>query len=885
MASDLLATKLRIPPQTHHVVRRERLTDALEEGIPRHKLTLLSAPAGYGKTTLLADWARASRLRVAWLTVGEEDNDLARFSRYLFTAWESIEPEVGDSPLGVLLGAMEPERDAVLTAFVNLASELPGQTVFVLDDYHLIENVAIHEALTFLIDHLPPTTHLILAGRDEPPLPLARYRARQELLELHAGTLEFRVDETDAFLNGQMRLNLADETVRSLQAQLEGWIAGTQMVALTLRRHQQPVTNLVVTGRHRFIADYLGQDVLAYLPEDQRRFLLRTSILDRLSGPLCDTVTGGNDGQEQLEMLERENLFLVPLDDNREWYRYHRLFADFLREELRRRHPDEVRDLHHRAAGWYLAHDVAEQAFQHGLASDDPELVSRIVDRYVYMMLHSGELNALAAWVDAIPVEWCVTHPMIDLARATLLFGFGAAEECIHCIAGVEARLATIETLDAGWQLARVTAFHCFIACFQNDLERAEQLADEALHTLREDDVALRASIFHALGETYSRNGRWREAHAAYLGVLDHGSHYAARMQAAHVYGALADLELRQGRLQAAAGYWHKALAAINEPSNWGRLPLPVIGWVYIRLGELLYEWNQPVDAWEYVTRGLERGEAGGDVRSMIAGYLLASRIRLTAGDANAAADYLELARPLVENAPIPEWISRFERLQLEIWLALDRLRAAVDWTDAMLASSTLDERPEPEVARLAVARALVVKGDTPAIDAALASLGPLIRSVEAEGRTGIQIEALALQALAHWRRGDRPDALTALEHALRLAEPEGYLRLFADLGLPMARLLQEARSRQMMPNYVATLLAACGSPDRAEPALPEPLTDREQEILTLMAAGLTNREIGDRLFISSETVKKHTGNIYGKLGVRGRTEAVARARTLAILH
>ncbi|HEX5164988.1 MAG TPA: AAA family ATPase, partial [Thermomicrobiales bacterium] len=770
MMTELLATKLRIPPPTQHVVRRTRLVDALDAAIPRHKLTLISAPAGYGKTTLLADWARASRLPVAWLTLGEEDNDLARFFRYLFTAWERIEPGVADSALGVLLGAMEPEPDAVLTAFVNLASELDDPTVFVLDDYQVIEQAAIHVALTFLLDHLPPSTHVVLACRDEPPLPLARYRARQELVELDAGDLRFSVAETDLFLNRQLGLDLADDTIASLHAQLEGWIAGTQMAALTLRRHDQPPEDLIVSGRHRFIADYLSQDVLAHLPGEQRRFLLQTSILDRLSGPLADAVSGGSDGQTMLETLERENLFLVPLDDNREWYRYHRLFADFLREELRRQDPDEIRDLHRKAARWYFAHDLAEQAFQHALASQDADLVFEVLDRYVLIKLHGGDLKGLETWLDAIPAAWYDEHPQFGLARATLLAGFGAFEACLQSIKEVEALLTPIDTQEARWQMGRVMAFHCFVACVQNDLDRAERLAEDARQTLRDDDVGFRASIFHALGDTYSRNGRWQEAHAAYLGVLAHGRHYAARMQAAHVYGALADLELRQGHLQVAAGYWRKALAAINEPSNWGRLPLPVIGWVYIRMGELLYEWNQPLDAWEHVMRGLERAEAGGDVRSMLAGYLLAGRIRLTAGDTETAANYLELARPLVEDAPIPEWTSRFERLQLELWLAQDRLRAAVDWSDAMLAGDTLRDRPEPEVARLTVARALIVKGDSRSVDMALALLAPLIRTAEAAGRTGIRIEALALQALATWQRGDRPGALTLIEHALRLA-------------------------------------------------------------------------------------------------------------------
>ncbi|MGH9176351.1 MAG: LuxR C-terminal-related transcriptional regulator, partial [Vicinamibacterales bacterium] len=447
-------------------------------------------------------------------------------------------------------------------------------------------------------------------------------------------------------------------------------------------------------------------------------------------------------------------------------------------------------------------------------------------------------------------------------------------------------------TEDTRWQLAMVTAVRCFIACIQNDLERAEDFADRASRDLRNESRSFRAAIYHALGDTYRRNGRWEDAKASYLQVPvitdAPGFSVQSAVQSAHVYGALADLELRQGRLRDAAGYWRKALTSIQKPESWGRLELPVIGWVFIRMGEMQYEWNELEAAWEHLSGGLERVELGGDVRSLSAGCLIAGRLKLSTGDIEAATAYLERARPLVEQAPFPEWTSRFERFQLELWLAQDRLRAAVTWADRMLQDDALFGRPEPEVAQLALARVLIVKGDLPARDRALALLKQLLPVAEAEGRVGIQIEALALESLARWQAGDRAGALTSLEHALRLAEPEGYIRLFADLGLPMARLLQEARSRAVMPDYVATLLAACGAdhalPAAAKGAVPEPLTGREREILELVAAGLTNREIADRLSISAQTVKKHTGNIYGKLAARSRIEAVARARELDLL-
>lgn len=888
MNTFLLTTKRQIPPQPQHGVSRKRLIDALERGISHTKLILLSAPAGYGKTTLLSQWARASGFPVAWLSLSEEDNDLEPFLRYLLAGWEAVQPGARESSLGLLLEGRSPDSEAVLAAFINAANDTHDPVVFVLDDYHLIEDPAIHEALTFLVDHLPPALHFVLAGRGEPPLPLARYRAHQELMEFRAGDLNFRPEETQAFLNDMMGLDLAQAEIDRLQTQLEGWIAGLQLVALSLQQHLTGVDKLVVSGRHRFIADYLNDDVLAPLPDKLRQFMLQTSILDRLCGPLCDAVTGQEGGQAMLETLERENLFLVPLDDSREWFRYHRLFADFLQEDLKRRHPGDVTDLHSRASLWHLGHDLPQQAFRHAVAGDDIQLVVQVLERYFPVKLLSGEIRVVKQWLDSLPPEWHSGYPMVGFARAGILIFTGQFEACVRWLDEVEQWLGPIESADMRPQRARVTAMRCYIACFQNNLARAETLADRALRDLPEEDLGFRPSIYGALGDTYRRNGRWEEAKESYLKLLDFTHAPTFQVQIVHVFGALADLELRQGRLRNAASYWQEALAAIQKRENWGSYPLPLTGWVYIRLGELLYEWNELPEAWDHLSRGLKRAELGGDVRAMIAGYLIGGRLKLTEGDIEAAAAYLERARPIVEQAQFSHWISRFERFQLELWLAQDRLRAAVTWADEMLQDNALEDRPENDVAQLAKARVLIVKGDRPSLDQVLTLLERLLQAADEEGRMGVSIEALALQALAHWQRGERAEALTALEHALRLAEPEGYVRLLADLGLPMARLLQEAQAREVMPGYVETLLAAFSGdvalPPSGQPALPEPLTEREQEVLELMAAGLTNPEIADKLVISPETVKKHAGTIYGKLGVHSRTEAATRARELDLL-
>ena len=890
MGMILLESKLHIPTPSHRLVSRPRLQNALEENLVRHRLVLVSAPAGYGKTTLLADWARATSLPVAWLSITGEEVDVERFLRYLLAAWETVQPDILEQPLGILLGSRMPDIKAVLPAFINAANQLTGQLVFILDDYHLIEDPAIHEAVSFILDHLPAQLHFILASRSEPPLPLARYRARGQLLEIRAGDLHFTREESTDFLEQSMELDLSLDEIASLHMETEGWAAGLQLAALAIRRRPGGAESTpLASGRQRFIADYLGEEVLAQLPDDMQDFLLKTSLLDSLYGPLCDAITGEKSGQAMLETMERENLFIVALDDQREWFRYHSLFADFLRGELKRRHPEEVQELHRRAAGWYLQHDLPELAFRHAVASDDVERVIEIWEHYFVAKLAGGEIKVVAGWLDSLPAAWYQAYPVFGLAQAAFLFFTGAFAAAARRIDEVEQRLLSAESEDRRGQLARVTAVRCFVACAQNDLERAETYAGQALGDLPEEDLGFRPGIYGALGDTYRQNGRWEEAKEAYLKVLAFTHTPAVRIDAVHVFGALADLDLRQGHLQSAARYWRKALAAIGERENWGRLPLPVIGWVYIRTGEILYEWNQLAEAWDHVWRGLERAELGGDVRALIAGYLIAARLKLAEGEVETAAEYLERVRPLMEQAQFPEWTSQFERTQLELWLAQDRLRAAVNWSDEMLQDGGIEARPESGVTQLAIARVLIIKGDAPSLERAKTFLERLIKASQEEGRTVITIEARALEALADWRRGERAGAMTSLEHALRLAEPEGYVRLFADLGLPMARLLQEARSRSVMPEYVDSLLAAFGAdlehPAPAQVALPEPLTPREEEVLGLIAAGLTNREIAEQLVVSPETVKKHTGNIYGKLGVSNRTQAVARARELDLLN
>jgi LuxR family maltose regulon positive regulatory protein len=884
----ILESKVQIPVRPQNFILRTRLRETLESKITQSRLALVCAPAGYGKTILLADWARASSLPVAWLSMTGEEQDVESFLRYLFAAWEKVQPKITETPLGILLESNSLNTKAVLSEFLNAAGQAPDHLAFVLDDFHLIDDKDIYEAVAFLLDHLPSNLHFVLAGRSEPPLPLARYRAHDQLVEIRIDDLRCTREESATFLNRSMGLTLASDRVDSLHKDTEGWIAGLQLAALTLQSHPEEDNDDIqlVSGRDRFIADYLAEDVLERLPADTQDFLMKTSLLDRLYGPLCEAVTGVKEGQDILERLERENLFLVPLDVRREWFRYHQLFADFLYQELNRRHPQLVPDLHRRAARWYLAHDLPDEALRHAIACQDARLVIQIGEQYFEAKLLSGEARVLTRWLDSFPERWQFEYPLIGLFRVAALLFTGALEDSTRYIDGVEQRLVLEENEETRWSLARVSAVRCSIACFQNDLARAESYANRALQDLPEEDHAFRAAIHHALGDTYRRNGLWQEARTCYLRVLDQVHTPTFRIRSVHVFGALADLELQQGRLRESATLWKKALAVIEARESRGTFPLPLIGWVYLRMGEILYEWNELEKAAEYLSEGLERSKLGGDVRAMIAGHLLDGYLKLASSHIAEAAECLEQARVWAENAPFPDWIGRFGRFQLEVWLAQDRLRSAVDWADAMLQDDRFEGQLESETAQLAMVRALIVRGDPASLGRAKTSLRDLIEAAEGEGRTGVQIEALALQALADWKRGEQPDAMIHLENALRLAEPEGYVRLFVDLGPLMARLLQEAHARGMMPEYIKVLLAAFGggiSTSRESP-LPEPLTPREQETLNLIAAGLTNQEIAEQLVVSLETVKKHAARIYNKLGVRSRTQAAARARELGLL-
>jgi len=904
----LLTTKLSVPRTRAPILPRPRLLARLDDGA-RAALTLVCAPAGYGKTTLLVEWSRRGDWPPAWVSLDAHDNDAGRFWGYVCTALERLQPGVGAEALALLRSPQPPPIESILTVLINGLATLPRAGVLVLDDYHLIEDHAIHAALAFLLAHLPPRLRLVIAGRADPPLPLARLRVRGQLTEVRAADLRCTPEETAAFLRDVMGLALAAGDVAALEERTEGWIAALQLAALSVRgRADGPAFVAAFTGSHRHVVDYLADEVLARQPDDTHTFLLRTAILDRLCGALCDAVTGRGDGLAMLESLERANLLLVPLDDERRWYRYHHLFADVLRQRLRRADPTGVPELHRRAAAWYERECWVTEAIGHALAAGDTAWAVRLAEEHVETAVLRSEIAAVRHWLALLSGDVVQPRPRLCIAAAVVaLVGHDleAVEPWLRDAAraldmgdGDEASAALgpsyevgkpAEGLFADLPLA-IVVIRGTLARLRGDAARAIAFARQAL-ARAPDTGYLRGVAAWDLGLAYWMRGDLAAADRA-LGELGARVTPAGPVEA--LYAPLLNLyyqgrvQIAQGRLPAAAATYRRA-QHLGAPE--GRPLLPAAGWAEVGLGEVLREWDDLDGATRHLRAGLDLGARVGDAAPLAQGYVALARVRQAQGDAAGALDAIETARQLAPDADVIHLFNPVEAQRARLWLLQGDVAAAARWVRERGLREDDALSYAREAAHVVLARVLLAQG---APRDARALLDRLCMQAEAGGRMGSAIETLALRALAEAACGDLAAALATLGRALALAEPEGYLRLFVDEGPAMAVLLRRAAAEGLSPAYARRLLAAAASPGSPAPAsstrpamahsLPEPLTPREREVLELLAAGARNGEIAARLYVTLNTVKKHVGHIFGKLGVGNRTEAVARARALGLI-
>jgi LuxR family maltose regulon positive regulatory protein len=907
MLTPVLATKLYIPPQRPDAVPRPRLSARLNAGLAAGcKLTLISAPAGFGKTTLASVWVHTvgvhrdapllePKFRAAWLSLDENDNDPARFLTYLIAALQTAEAQqgragnVGKGALSALQSPQPPPIEAVLTSLINEIAAIPDQIILVLDDYHLIEAPPIHDALTVLLEHLPPQMYLVIATREDPPLPLARLRAQGQLTELRATDLRFTAAEAAEFLNTCVGLNLSAEDIAALETRTEGWIAGLQLAALSIQGHQDTASFIKsFTGSHHFVLDYLIEEVLHQQPESIQTFLLRTSILNRLCGPLCDAVcsegtamyTPSASGQEMLEYLERANLFLVPLDNERRWYRYHHLFGGFLRQRLGQGlTPEAIAEYHIRASQWYEDNGLAIEAFHHAAAAKDVERAERLTESKE-MSLHSRSVaTTVLDWLASLPKTVLDARPALWVKSATLALMAGQTTGVEEKLQAAEKALQNVDLDEKTRDLiGKIACARATLALTRYQAETIIVQSHRAMEYLRPDNLVFRFTAMWTLGFAYYLQGDRAAAIRAYTEAISIGQASGDMFSIILATSALAEVQELENQLYAAAETYRRALQLHGD------YPQPNAGEDHLGLARILYEWDDLDRAIQHGQKSLQLTRQYDSVidRFIISEVFLA-RLKLAQGDVASAAAMLAEADQSVRQHDFVHRMPEVAAAQVLTLLRQGNLKAAAD-----LAKK--HELP------LSQARVHLAQGDP---SAALAVLKPLRQEMEAKGWQDERLKVMVLQAVALQAHGEKGKAVQLLADALALAEPGGFVRTFVDEGPPMAQLLSEAVAQGIMPDYIGKLLAAFKAEaqkykvESFQPSFPlppgvqpliEPLTPREREVLQLMAAGRSNPEIAEQLVIAMTTVKTHVKNIYEKLQVTNRFQAVARAQDLNLL-
>jgi LuxR family maltose regulon positive regulatory protein len=893
MSTPLLATKLYVPPPRPEMVPRPHLLRRLDEGLRLgHRLTLISAPAGFGKTTLLSAWARSLQQPVSWLSLDEADDELHRFFTYLVAALQETDDHIGPAMQELWEAPGRLPVDGLVIGLINSIAAAPTPVVLILDDYQAIGQPEIHQVVTFLLDHCPPQMHLVIASREDPPLPLSQLRARGQIAEIRERDLRFTTQESIVFLNQVMDLELTADEVSALETRTEGWVAGLQLVALSMRDRadtQGFVRSL--TGTHRHILDYLTDEVLERQPEQVRTFLLYTSILDRLTGSLCNALTGEENGQDTLELLDSTNLFIIPLDDERRWYRYHPLFRDLLRHYLKQEASNQALVLlHRRACTWLAQHDLKAEALPHAIAGQDLDCAADLIEASAAGPMLRGKVEILNAWLDELPSDLVRARPLLSVIRAWTYHMDGQRDAIEPHLIDAERSLQMLGLPDddpfASDLRGQIAAMRASNARHRGDWPLFFRYADEALELLAEDSLAVRTTLNANLGLAYMLRADLRAAMAAFREVQSLGQASGNMISAVNCIGFLAAILIAQGRLRQAVDLCRHTIDSQLEHFS---EPLPTLGHVHAVLARVLYEWNDLASAVAHLEQAVDLGERTHLPSTLRFRASMLTRIRQIQGTEQDLAPLppqiekvAQREQENLDDADLTAWRVRH-------WLDQGDVATAERWAEAYRRDKPAAQTWRP-YGELGLARVLIARQEW---KEALDLLTQIRRSALEAGGAGWVIEALVLEALAHQAMGQTDRALTAVSEAVPLAEPEGYVRTFVDEGEPMATLLGQVWRHGVSPHYVGTLLAACraglpamsvGSQATPTHLLYEALTERELEVLRLIDAGLSNREIASRLYVSLNTVRTHTKNLYSKLAVHSRTQAITRARDLGLL-
>jgi len=901
----LLTTKLYFPPVHPNLVPRPRLVQRLGEGL-RGPLTLIAAPAGYGKTTLMSAW-RASSGRnwlVAWLSLDAGDNDPARFWSYLVSALDSLRPGLMEKVHPILEVPPSPPTEVLLTVLLNNLSTIQNDFMLAIDDVHVIDTSEIYQGLDFMLEHMPPQMHLVLLTRTDPPLALSRLRVRGQIIEIRARDLSFTSEESAVFLNDVMKLELSIGEITTLERRTEGWIAGLQLAALSMQgRDDMDGFIAAFTGGHHYIVDYLIEEVLNRQPEPVRDFLLQTSILDRMTSSLCETLTGQNAGQATLEQLEQKNLFLTSLDDERGWYRYHHLFADVLRIRLQQVHPGISQKLHRRAAAWLEENHIFDQAIDHYQAAGDFPRAAALLKQGMAQIFPGQNLfqihlcQTMLRWLEAFPEESFDANPNLHIIYARCLWFLGrrtAMEPHYQNAQLIYERLVSDGKITPDDPEFRELPFEILAgrsmsAIYAGNHALAIELAEKALAISLPDNLAAHADVYVSLYLAYRELGFIDKAIVVCNRAISTSrmiNYHTGVLDGLNGLGFMLQI---QGKLQDSERTFHRALEYATEYHLMWMNHIPV---TYFRLSDLQLCWNNLRRAEDYLNKGLELCEQFDHEVIGIFGKIFQSKLQLAQGKKREALETIQGVEKEAHREQISTFDTEIESYRARIQASIGNCSDLAAWVEKI--DLSVDEQLGiwQGIRAIQAARVLVALGR---IQEALELLVRLETTAIASGSLTCQIEALAVQAVVWHKKGEMTKSQDVLKNALALAASEGYVQVFLNEGAPMAELLRLSSTGlkdAQLASYIDRLLEAFASApfesDRERLLDQRPggqLSDREIEILLLVAAGKSNQEIADELVIALGTVKRHVFNIFNKLDVRNRTECVAQARALHLLE
>lgn len=869
MSISILTTKLYIPARQPNAVPRSRLIEKLNEGLYR-KLTLISAPAGFGKTTLITSWLAMHEYPVAWLSLDRSDGDLSRFLTYLVSALQTVNNTIGKGVLTALQSPQLPPIETLITPLLNEITTLLDEFALILDDYHAIDSAEIDHILHFLLDHLPAHMHIIITTREDPQLPLARLRARGQLTEIRATDLRFTVSETSDFLKHTMGLDLSPDDINALENRTEGWIVGLQLAAISMQNLADKTAFIeAFTGSHQYVLDYLLEEVLHQQPDSVQHFLTNTSILDKLCIDLCNVVVGINESEDIIVHLIRNNLFIIPLDHERKWFRYHHLFGDLLRQRLQKQTTtEEQQQLNLRASIWYEQSGYEVDAFQHAVQAHDINRAIALIISDTVPLYFRGAAQPVLRWLETLSAEIFAEHPALYVMYGWVLMA-------TYQNAQVEQKLQLAESIlkaNSDDQITRnlsgqIAAIRAMLSANHYQTDNIITYSQQALELLNPDDLYIRAVVMRTRAIAYQFKGDRTSAKEVYLQAINLSEETENLYINILSTTGLGIIQLSENQLHQAQNTFQRVLDLVGEPAQ------PIACAAYLYLAQIYYWWNELDTAQQFGQKSLELAKQIDTVDISITCGLFLARLKLTNGDNSGAEMLLSKLEKDIHQRQFTRQIPALMQLRIQNCLQQENITEALD-----IAS---EHKLAKSLVRVHLAQ------DKPA--EAQAIIDTYHQQVDSNNHPDEQLELLILQILIHQTRGQIESALSLLRDVLKLTQTDNFIRLYVDEGAPMQQLLSALYNSNFTSDYIKHILDAFPnvhtSPSSANQALIEPLSERELEILQLIADGLSNQEICERLYLALSTVKGHNRNIYSKLGVSRRTEAVALAREMGLIQ